>query len=298
MSRESATAEHQQAVLERPPSRGRSAANLFLLLFSLGVMLPPYLLIYPLGRGIRRPYAAVWYRIACRLAGVRYRVEGEPTRDMSVLLVANHVSYLDIPLLGALTNASFISKSEVSSWPLFGFLAKIADTLFIERIPTRAKLQSRRIAERLDGGESMILFAEGTSSPGDTVLPFKSALFGVVDILPEQLPLTVQPVTLAYTRFFNGEPLLESDRALYGWYGDMELLPHLRAVMGLQGVEVVVTFHSALPAQTFENRKLLAMHCHQQVARGLEHSLKRVFDFVMQNGTSKSPFCTQSSTAY
>lgn len=269
----SASEEHQLAIQIRPPNRPKSIFSTMALMTSLIMMLPFYLLIYPMGHSLRRRYASVWYRIACRLSGVRFKVVGKQTSGSATLLVSNHVSYLDIPILGAVTNATFISKAEVSSWPLFGFLAKIANTLFIERNPSKSKLQIKNLTKRLMEREPMILFAEGTSSPGSTVLPFKSALFGVMDLFPHDSVLVVQPVSLAYKSFHNGDPLSEQDRALFGWYGDMELLPHLRALLGLKSVSVIVTFHDPAPASNFQNRKELAAHCHQQVSDGLEQEL-------------------------
>ncbi len=274
MSEPSATQEHRSASQATAYSRARAASRLVLLTLSFAIMLPPYLLIFvTASRRIWRPYAAVWFRIASRLFGIRYRVKGRQTRQQPALLVSNHVSYLDIPLFGAVTNGTFISRADVADWPLFGFLAKISDTTFIERIPAKVRLHRQQLAERLEKGQTLMLFAEGSTSNGAEVLPFKSALFSVADAIDEDMALTIQPVTIAYIRMRDGAPLNGGQRSLYGWYGDMELVPHIKTVLGLKGVEVEITFHEPITAESFANRKELAAFCQQQVALGLKQSL-------------------------
>ncbi len=274
MSEPSATEEHYLASQAIPYSRTRAASRLILLALSFAIMLPPYLLIFvTASRRIWRPYAAVWFHIASRLFGIRFRVKGQRTRQRPALLVSNHVSYLDIPLFGAVSNATFISRADVADWPLFGFLAKISDTTFIERIPAKVRLHREQLLERLEKGQTLMLFAEGSTSNGADVLPFKSALFSVADTIQDDIPLVVQPVTIAYTRMRDGAPLDDVLRALYGWYGDMELVPHIKTVLGLKGAEVEITFHDPVSAEDFTDRKELAAFCQQQVAMGLKRSL-------------------------
>lgn len=272
----SATEEHRIALEHIPSSRLRSNLNLSLLIISFFAMLPLHLLLYPLGRRIWRPYATVWFRIACRLFGMRIRVKGQQTTDRPALLVSNHISYLDIPLFGAVTNATFISRADVANWPIFGFLAKITNTVFIERTPSKIRAQRQLLANRLNKGQTLLLFAEGTSTRGAEVLPFKSALFGVMDVLPKDNPLTIQPISIAYVRMRGrtDASLNDIQRVLYGWYGDMELVPHLKAALGLRGVEVEVTFHEPQSAHDFDNRKELAAYSHGQVRKGLALSLR------------------------
>ncbi|GAB6052000.1 lysophospholipid acyltransferase family protein [Magnetospira thiophila] len=272
MTPASAMAEHAQALTDLPPSGNGSRLRMGLFALSLAVCLPVYLLLYPFGRRVRRPFSRFWFGLACRICRLRLVVRGQQASGRPLLLVSNHVSYLDIPLLGAVTDASFISKADVAGWPVFGFLARIADTVFIERNPARAKVQRQQLADRLLGGEPLILFPEGTSSRGAEVLPFKSALFGVAQVLPESADLLIQPVTIAYVSLADGRPLEGVLQALYGWYGDMDLGPHLKAVMGLPGARVEVTFHPPLSASAAGDRKALAAQCQQQVAAGLARS--------------------------
>ncbi len=273
MNETTATEEHRIASQAIAYSRTRAVTRLTFLVLSFAIMLPPYLLIFPLSRKIWRPYAAVWFHIASRLFGIRFRVKGQQTRQQPALLVANHISYLDIPLFGAVTNSTFISRADLAHWPLFGFLAKISDTTFIERIPAKVRLHRQQLAERLEKGQTLMLFAEGSTSNGAEVLPFKSALFSVADAVHEDITITIQPVSIAYTRMRDGTPLDGMLRSLYSWHGDMELVPHIKAVLGLQGAEVEITFHDPVTAEAFADRKALAAFCQQQVAMGLKQSL-------------------------
>ena len=176
-----------------------------------------------------------YHRCCCRILGLRVRRIGEPTTARPVLFAANHVSYLDITIFGSLIAGSFIAKREVARWPLFGWLAKLQRSVFIDR-QVRSTLEQRdSIAGRLGAREALILFPEGTSGDGNRVLPFKSALFSVADHAPSA-PVTVQPVSIAYTRL-DGMPIGRRYRALFAWYGGMAMAPHLWTLIGLGRIQ-------------------------------------------------------------
>ena len=121
---------------------------------------------------------------------------------------------------------------------------------------------------RLEAGENLILFPEGTSSDGNAVLPFKSALFSVAQVEPHGQPLLVQPVSLAYT-LLDGMPIGRALRPYFAWYGDMMLAPHFWEVAGLGRATVDVVFHPPVSIQEYGSRKALADHCQAVVARGV-----------------------------
>ena len=114
-------------------------------------------------------------RRSLRVLNVDWRVVGDiPQRG---LLVANHLSYLDIAVLSAITPATFVAKREVKGWPVFGWFARMGGTIFVHREKrTDVGRTAAEIREALDGGALVVLYPEGTSSGGETVLPFKSAL--------------------------------------------------------------------------------------------------------------------------
>jgi 1-acyl-sn-glycerol-3-phosphate acyltransferase len=222
----------------------------------------------PLARRLPRRYHA-W---ACRILGIRIRVQGERSMRRPTLFVANHTSYIDIEVLGSLIEGSFIAKSEIARWPFFGWLAKLQRTVFVDRRIRSTAEQRDAIRERLDQGDDLILFPEGTSSDGTRVLPFKSALLSAADYSGPQGPLPVQPVSVAYVRL-DGIPLGRFYRPFFAWYGDMDLAPHLWTMLGLGMVEIEVVFHPPVTLAQLASRKALAEHCYRVIAAGVASAL-------------------------
>ena len=116
-----------------------------------------------------------------KIFGIKLKVSGEQEENR-VMFISNHISYLDIVILGSLVNAVFVAKSEIRNWPIINKLCILGKTIFIERENRRSvKKQSISIKENLKDGFNVILFPEGTSSDGSKVLDFKSSLFEIVD---------------------------------------------------------------------------------------------------------------------
>ncbi len=204
----------------------------------------------------------LWARAALPLLGLRRSVAGAPMPGRGVF-VANHASWIDIVALQSAARVSFIAKAEVADWPGVGLIGRRIGTLFIERRATRAREQSDALAERLGAGERLCLFAEGTSSDGRRVLPFKSTLFGPLIDPARGAGFAVQPVTIAYDAC---APLSET---FYAWWGDMDFASHLRAVLALSGRgRVRIIFHAPLDPGGFADRKALAAACEDAVRRG------------------------------
>jgi 1-acyl-sn-glycerol-3-phosphate acyltransferase len=214
--------------------------------------------------------ARFFWQVAAKIIGITLVVRGKPCSDHPTLFVANHASYLDIVVIGALVRTAFVAKKEVAQWPGIGFLSKLGRTVFIERRPNRSKDQKDAMISRLmDIGESLVLFPEGTSNDGNRVLPFKSALLSVAEArLPDGRPLPVQPISIAYTHL-GGLPMGRGWRPYFAWYGDMELAPHLWTVLGLGHLTVEVDFHPVVTLEQFGSRKALADHCYDVIRRGV-----------------------------
>jgi lyso-ornithine lipid O-acyltransferase len=224
-----------------------------------------------LDRSWSRRLPASYHRWCCWVLGLRVRAVGAPTRLRPVLFAANHVSYIDITVLGSLIAGSFVAKTEVAHWPLFGWLAKLQRTVFVDRRVRSTAAQRDAITRRLAGGDALILFPEATSGDGNRVLPFKSALFGALESA-EAKPVAVQPVSVAYTRL-DGIPLGRLLRPYFAWYGTVELTPHLWSMLGLGMVEVVVEFHPPTSLADCGSRKTLARYCQARVAGGVAAAL-------------------------
>src|ERR1700730_17287502 len=212
-----------------------------------------------------------YHRCCCRILGLRVRRIGRPPVVRQTLYAANPISYLDIIVFSSLIAGSFVAKREVARWPLFGQLAKLQRSVFIDR-QVRSTVQQRdSIAGRLAAGDALILFPEGTSGDGNRVLPFKSALFSVADHSATG-PVTVQPVSIAYTRV-NSMPIGRRYRPLFAWYGAMAMAPHLWRVLGLGTIEIVVEFHPATTLAACGSRKMLARYCEERIKSGLAAAL-------------------------
>jgi 1-acyl-sn-glycerol-3-phosphate acyltransferase len=247
----------------------------------LATMLTAMALLSPVQLFFRyaRPHDAFYvplrfHRMLCWLMGFKVRVEGAPATTTPILFVANHASYLDIPVLGSILPASFIAKADVASWPIIGFLARMQNTVFVERRASKAAQQRDQLQQRLAKGHNLVLFAEGTSSDGLRVLPFKSSLFSIAESAMAANSFTIQPVSITCTEL-DGLPLTRALRPYYAWYGDMTLAGHLWNVLKFGHFTVEVTFHASIRPEDFSDRKALAQYCQSHVARGIEHSLTR-----------------------
>ncbi len=214
-----------------------------------------------------------WYhKRVCRQIGVRLSIEGEVARDRPVLVVANHTSWLDIPVLSAVAPLSFVAKKEVGGWPFVSTLARLQRTVFVDRTRrTAVSATTSEMAARLAAGDALVLFAEGTSSDGNRVLPFKTSLFaaakpsGRLDAaLPAQT--AVQTLSIVYTHL-HGVPLGRADRPLVGWYGDMDLAPHLWRLLKSGPLDVHIRIGPPVPLEVYGDRKALARDSEAAVRR-------------------------------
>jgi 1-acyl-sn-glycerol-3-phosphate acyltransferase len=229
-------------------------------------------------RRAKKTFPWRYHRFMAKLFGIRITTVGQSAIDEGVLIVANHTSWIDIIVFSAIGQVSFVAKSEVSTWPLFSTLAKLQRTVFVERARRSATGEARdQIRERLLAGDTLVLFPEGTSNDGNKVLPFKSALMGAVEARVNDgkggsRPVRVQPVSTAYVGL-HGIPMGRENRALYAWYGDMELVPHLWEALLTGPIDVVVEFHQPMDVDRTGGRKALAAKAEAIVRRGQMRAL-------------------------
>jgi 1-acyl-sn-glycerol-3-phosphate acyltransferase len=240
-------------------------------LTTASVIVPAELMLRTLLRSRKAHLPIVFHRGLARALGIRIVCHGRPARTAEMLFVANHVSWADIPVLGARIRAAFVAKSEVGGWGMVGWLATLARTVYVER-GRRSSTGDQRdaIADRLARGDSLILFPEGTNSDGTRVLPFKSSLFAVADGHDDVL---IQPVTIAYTRV-NGLPVTRERLPDLAWIGDTELMPHALAFMRLGKVRAEIIFHPPVRRTDFADRKALARHCEAVIATGYRQLMR------------------------
>ena len=199
---------------------------------------------------------ARWLHHSCRTGlrrlQIEVRVEGAfPARG---LLISNHMSYLDILVYSTVAPCVFVSKKEVKSWPIFGQMARMAGTVFIDR--SRAA-DTRRVnsemQEALAAGAVVVLFPEGTSSDGTGLLPFRPALFDA----PVRTGEGITPAHLSY-ELSDGSP--ENDIA---YWGAMSFFPHLLKLLSKTGIQARIRFSAV--SHKFSDRKVAAEETHGMV---------------------------------
>jgi 1-acyl-sn-glycerol-3-phosphate acyltransferase len=234
-------------------------------------LMPVQAVLVALGTRWAERLPVFYHRLCCRLMGIEVVPIGEMSSRRPTLFVSNHTSYLDITILGSLIPGSFVAKTEVAQWPMYGWLAKLQRTVFVERRRQTSHRQRDQLKERLAVGDNLILFPEGTSNDGNRVLPFRSALLSVAEV-DTQSRLLIQPVSIAYVAL-NGIPMGHGLRPLVAWYGDMTLGPHLWQFSRLGKITVVVEFHPPVNLMTIGDRKSLTRHCAAAVAAGVERAL-------------------------
>jgi len=193
-----------------------------------------------------------WCRFACRVLGIRVTTHGAMPR--SGLLVSNHLSYLDIIVLSSIRPCIFVAKRDVVGWPLFGWLAHAAGAIFVDRQrPLATAFAVTRIHVAIATGLPVVLFPEGTSSDGSTVLPFKSSLLESA----VQLGCPVGTAAIAYS-LDQGSV---ADEVCY--WRDMTLVPHLLNLFFKREIRSKCSF--SIPKLRVGNRKELARALRDEV---------------------------------
>jgi 1-acyl-sn-glycerol-3-phosphate acyltransferase len=222
-----------------------------------------------------------WYhRQVCRLFGIRLNIEGAVLPDKPVLLVSNHTSWLDITVLSAVAPLSFVAKKEVARWPFVSSLARLQRTVFVDRERRSAVGETtNEIMARLGTGDTVVLFAEGTSSDGNRVLPFKTSLFAAAKPPGKAMGsngvdgIVVQTLSLVYTRL-HGIPLSRSARPIVGWFGDMEMQNHAWELLKAGPLDVRIRIGGPIPLESFADRKDLARRSEDEIRENVVRILR------------------------
>src|SRR5215470_6155191 len=218
---------------------------------------------------MRRRLPTLYHRLVCRILGVRITVIGQRIEEQPLLIVANHTSWLDISVITAVAPVVFVAKGEVVTWPIFGLLAKLQRSVFVDRTRRHKTPDvNSEIAQRLADGDPVLLFGEGTSSDGNRVLAFRTALIGSArDAIVEAEHVKrvwIQPLSVAYTAML-GLPLGRQSRSRVAWYGGTPLLPHLRQLVARGAIDVVVSWGDPVAYGEFFDRKTVARRLEGEV---------------------------------
>ncbi len=249
------------------------AARIGVLAALFVVLAPVQLVASRRGANLARRIPLQFHRLFLRLFAIRVTVRGTPpTPRHPTLVLANHVSWLDIPVMASLLPLSFIAKHEIADWPVFGFCARLQRCIFLDRSRKAATAQANvEVAERLAGGDAIVLFPEGTTGDGNRLLPLRSSLVGAAkaaleDTAHEELQL--QPMAVSYTRR-NGLPITRREMPDIAWYGDMELPPHFLACATGGPLDVVVSWGEPIAFGRGTDRKRATLAAELEVRRAL-----------------------------
>lgn len=197
----------------------------------------------------RSQHVANWSKRFLELLGVAVKVNGTPLQKGPLMVVINHVSWLDILVMLAAQPVCFVSKSEVRRWPIIGWLATNVGTLYIERTKSRDALRVvHQIAENLKAGHLIAIFPEGTTSNGRSLLPFHGNLLQAA--VASNSP--VQPVAL---RFLEVDGTLSMSPT---YINDDTLLSSVWRMLRADPVTAQLDFLLSLPTDGLERRALAA----------------------------------------
>ncbi|HEY1943303.1 MAG TPA: lysophospholipid acyltransferase family protein [Roseiarcus sp.] len=224
-----------------------------------------------------RSTPVLFHRLLCAAVGVRVRVHGRPARAARRLIVANHVSWLDIPVLGSVEPMTFLAKKEVGAAALGGRLARLQGLILVDRQRRRGIPRvNAEMVEAMSRGEAVVLFAEATTGDGNRILRFRSSHFEAVRQAAASRvagEAVVQPVFLDYSRL-AGMPVARRERPLFAWYGDMTFFGHFRRFLRTGGLVCDVHFGPPIPVSTDSRRKAIARSTEISV-RGLAGAARR-----------------------
>lgn len=252
----------------------RAAARLSAIVLASLLLMPLQWLFMRVHRG-RAAFVLPrwWFGCLRRALSIRVIVQGTPRATGGTLFVGNHVSHFDIVVLGSLLRARFIAKNDMERWPGMRLVGELAQTLYISRRRTDAATAAASVAAQMRDDHDLVLFAEGTTSSGERVAPFKSSLFSL--FMGERAAgtaWTLQPFTLDI-QSVDGRPVSAGgDRDGYAFHGEMDAGEHVRRFLRSSGAVVRVTFHAPMAIPTGIDRKALALQVHRTVASGLTGS--------------------------
>ena len=240
-----------------------------ILLFTAPAMAVQSVLLLVPGRA-KAGFARLYWAVLTALLGIKVRTIGTEAMRLDgrpVVFASNHSSWLDVLVLGGILDACFIAKADVARWPLIATIARLGRTVYVTRRAASTGRERDDMRGRLEAGDNLILFPEGTSSDGSRVLPFRSAFFSVVEAQEGLRRPLIQPVSIVYDQL-AGLPMGRASRPVFAWYGDMELASHFWRLAQYQGLRASVLLHPPIDPADFATRKELSAAVWRTVADG------------------------------
>ncbi|CAN5337901.1 lysophospholipid acyltransferase family protein [soil metagenome] len=238
----------------------RLTVRLILLGLTLIIATPLHLIF----RAVRlpSPWPRLFLKAVGRICGAVVVTQGQRLTS-DVFYVSNHVTWLDIPVLAGPTGAAFVAQAPIADWPLIGWLSKLNRTIFVSRTDRMSIAQQiDTLRDALDHHQPVVVFPEGTTTDGRSLLPFKGSLFEVVT--PPPRPMLVQPVLIDY-----GKMVPE-----YAWVDEEGAGANAFRLLKRRGTfPVIVKFLEPIDPRAFPNRKAITAESRKRIADALSASL-------------------------
>ncbi len=206
----------------------------------------------------------IFHKFLLKILGIRLSIKGKPSERKPLILIGNHSSYLDIIILGSVLPVCFVAKSEIKGWFLFGTLASLQNSIFIDRRNFKALDSLKKISKNLSSNFAIIIFPEGTTNNGKRVLKFRASLFKIFEDDPT---LGLQNFSLCYTHI-NSMPLDNRMRPNIAWYGEMNLITHLKRLLHYSSIGAKLQFHPTIVPHGV-TRKIISEESREQVIKGI-----------------------------
>ena len=206
----------------------------------------------------------IFHKFLLKILGIRLSIKGRPSERKPLILIGNHCSYLDIIILGSVLPVCFVAKSEIKGWFLFGTLASLQNSIFIDRRNFKALDSLKKISKNLSSNFAIIIFPEGTTNNGKRVLKFRASLFKIFEDDPT---LGLQNFSLCYTHI-NSMPLDNRMRPNIAWYGEMNLITHLKRLLNYSSIGAKLQFHPSIVPHGV-TRKIISEESREQVIKGI-----------------------------
>ena len=206
----------------------------------------------------------IFHKFLLKILGIRLSIKGKPSERKPLILIGNHCSYLDIIILGSVLPVCFVAKSEIKGWFLFGTLASLQNSIFIDRRNFKALDSLKKISKNLSSNFAITIFPEGTTNNGKRVLKFRASLFKIFEDDPT---LGLQNFSLCYTHI-NSMPIDNRMRPNIAWYGEMSLITHLKKLLNYSSIGAKLQFHPTIVPHGV-TRKIISEESREQVIKGL-----------------------------
>ena len=240
----------------------------FLMVPFLIVAIPLQFIIIVLRLPVWNIIPRLFHQLAAYFLGLRVRLIGKPETGKATLVVANHISWIDIIALGSVADVTFVARDTMKKWPVVGFFSRLQKTIYVSSSPkTAARQTNAEMARRMGDGGAVCLFAEGRSDVGTHVMPFRSGLIAsgqkaLIDAGAKYV--SIQPVTIAYTHL-QGLPITRPERALIAWIKAKSIAENVWDILTSGSKDVTIAFGDPMPFAEGADRKAISKQAENEV---------------------------------